>query len=579
MAARATSHEQMLEDLILEAMARRLWVHAYMAWALDVDPAVDVQGYDWDAAAPNNSGTRAASLRAAKALTELLVQENNLPKTAPLCHLYRHAAPTYRRLFPDVTIESPVEYDVSSPEEQEAWMFGQDVVDSCLGTSDALRDAGIVDLPGFSVELDDDGSRLSWDGGVSLDPRDVRRNPPRGPGVLSEFGERILLLEDEPALQQGTARMIGKIFPGVKVITTDNVDAAMAYLRVHPVVYIVSDVDVLGDKSGLDLFHHVQDQHPELVDKFLFFTGNDEAFRAHYRVLLKGGATVDDMKSAVSAPAPSPRARMAKTASPPPRVETPASPDATRLSLAEFVRVIEDALPRIRGGFNTDERSVGRFGNRKVFISAVWRAIRNDPRLGGLTESQFKSMLLDALKSSLLELARADLVAAMDEGEVKSSTITSHGAQFHFVIDPNAPDFGDDPRFVSGGAPARTAKAPSVTTSTPSIEEFAAGVNNLLRHVKQSKTADGKYKGRLGEKVFITAAWAARGNDRRVTKIGMLEFKDLLLEANRLGLVTLARADIKGMFDAEESRVSEIQDRGAEFHFIIDRDYDSDRRR
>jgi hypothetical protein len=188
-------------------------------------------------------------------------------------------------------------------------------------------------------------------------------------------------------------------------------------------------------------------------------------------------------------------------------------------------------------------------------------------------------MLMDALRNNRLLLARADMVMMMDEGEVKSSEFTSHGAQFHFVIDPDAPDFGDDPRFAAGGPSSRTTKSPSGAGSTPSIEEFAAGVNNLLKHVKQTTTGDAKHKGRLGEKVFIAAAWRARANDRRVTKIGMLEFKDLLLEANRLGLVTLARADIKGMLDAEESRVSEIQDRGSEFHFIIDRDYDSDRNR
>jgi hypothetical protein len=77
----------------------------------------------------------------------------------------------------------------------------------------------------------------------------------------------------------------------------------------------------------------------------------------------------------------------------------------------------------------------GRFGPYKVFVSAIWRQLAHDPRCNGMTLDDLKQRLLDANRASLLDLARADLVAAMDRDEVATSEIADRGASFHFVLD------------------------------------------------------------------------------------------------------------------------------------------------
>jgi len=77
----------------------------------------------------------------------------------------------------------------------------------------------------------------------------------------------------------------------------------------------------------------------------------------------------------------------------------------------------------------------GRFGPYKVFVSAIWRQLAHDPRRDGMTLDELKQRLLAANRASLLDLARADLVGAMDRDDVAMSEITDRGASFHFVLD------------------------------------------------------------------------------------------------------------------------------------------------
>ncbi len=51
-------------------------------------------------------------------------------------------------------------------------------------------------------------------------------------------------------------------------------------------------------------------------------------------------------------------------------------------------------------------------------------------------------------------------------------------------------------------------------------------------------------------------------------EITLDDFKKKLLEANRRGLLTLMRADLVGAMDPAEVAQSEINDRGATFHFV-----------
>lgn len=103
--------------------------------------------------------------------------------------------------------------------------------------------------------------------------------------------------------------------------------------------------------------------------------------------------------------------------SPAPPTEPPAEP-----TLAEFATAIRAAAGRAEG----------RFG-KKAFIAAAWRELVRDPRFAGLDLDRAKQLLLAANRDGLVELTRADLVAAMDPALVAASLIDDLGSTFHFV--------------------------------------------------------------------------------------------------------------------------------------------------
>jgi hypothetical protein len=76
----------------------------------------------------------------------------------------------------------------------------------------------------------------------------------------------------------------------------------------------------------------------------------------------------------------------------------------------------------------------GVFGDRKVFISSVWDALRATPPWSALDLDDFKAKLVSAHRRQELELARADLVAAMDPALVMASETRTDGAMFHFIV-------------------------------------------------------------------------------------------------------------------------------------------------
>jgi hypothetical protein len=76
----------------------------------------------------------------------------------------------------------------------------------------------------------------------------------------------------------------------------------------------------------------------------------------------------------------------------------------------------------------------GRFGDRKVFVSAVWEELHKQPPWAALALDDFKARLVAAHRAGELTLARADLVAAMDPALVAASEIAADGASFHFLV-------------------------------------------------------------------------------------------------------------------------------------------------
>jgi hypothetical protein len=118
-------------------------------------------------------------------------------------------------------------------------------------------------------------------------------------------------------------------------------------------------------------------------------------------------------------PLPADRSRPARPiqAAPldPPLDPPPPSPP----DLEGFARAVRDAARRASDGV---------FGDRKVFISALWRDAG-----GPLSLDEFKRQLVEANRRGLLRLYRADLVAEMDPQEVAASATHYLDATFHFV--------------------------------------------------------------------------------------------------------------------------------------------------
>ena len=98
--------------------------------------------------------------------------------------------------------------------------------------------------------------------------------------------------------------------------------------------------------------------------------------------------------------------------------------------LQPLVSAIRGTTSTLTAGATPD----GWFGDRKVFVSPVWRELRRNPRWSAVTLDDFKARLVAAHRAGELALARADLVAAMDPDLVAASEITADGASFHFIV-------------------------------------------------------------------------------------------------------------------------------------------------
>jgi hypothetical protein len=109
----------------------------------------------------------------------------------------------------------------------------------------------------------------------------------------------------------------------------------------------------------------------------------------------------------------------------PPRATDAGRAAATGAAQEPFAAAVRAAVAGLRDGL---------FGERKAFIAAAWQALRQRVGWHELDLPTFKAKLLDAHRAGALQLARADLVAAMDPMMVASSEVAGHGATFHFIL-------------------------------------------------------------------------------------------------------------------------------------------------
>ncbi len=95
-----------------------------------------------------------------------------------------------------------------------------------------------------------------------------------------------------------------------------------------------------------------------------------------------------------------------------------------RPDMAEFSAAVVSAARPVSEGWP---------GNRKAFISLVWKAIRNQRPEWELTEVAFKSMLAEAHRSGHVVLSGADLKDKCDLRTLEDSKILYKNTVWHFV--------------------------------------------------------------------------------------------------------------------------------------------------
>ena len=90
-------------------------------------------------------------------------------------------------------------------------------------------------------------------------------------------------------------------------------------------------------------------------------------------------------------------------------------------------------------GFATEVRRLaageaqGWSGDRKAYISRVWRSVRERRPEWALSEIEFKCMLAEAHRSGQLNLANADLKDESNIKDVQDSAVIYRNAVFHFI--------------------------------------------------------------------------------------------------------------------------------------------------
>ena len=107
------------------------------------------------------------------------------------------------------------------------------------------------------------------------------------------------------------------------------------------------------------------------------------------------------------------------------QVAAPAAATPTaRPSFEQFVADVLRLAEPVAEGF---------MGNRKIFISRLWRTIEAQRPHWGLAEIEFKAMLAEAHRLGQIVLANADLKDDRNLDDVQKSALSYRNAVFHYV--------------------------------------------------------------------------------------------------------------------------------------------------
>jgi hypothetical protein len=124
-------------------------------------------------------------------------------------------------------------------------------------------------------------------------------------------------------------------------------------------------------------------------------------------------------------PAARPRSPAKAPLARPRLVETPPAPaEVGRPDLAGFAQEVRR---------HAATRAEGWPGNRKAYISHVWHLMAEKRPEWGLSEIEFKCMLVEAHRAGSLALANADLKDNSNIAQLQDSAVVYKNAVFHFI--------------------------------------------------------------------------------------------------------------------------------------------------
>ncbi len=106
--------------------------------------------------------------------------------------------------------------------------------------------------------------------------------------------------------------------------------------------------------------------------------------------------------------------------------------------MREIETPVEDLRPTFEGFVTgvhaaTAARATGWAGNRKAYISHVWREFAARHPAWGLSVIEFRAMLTEAHRTGRVVLANADLKDPNAMKDVQESALTFKNAVFHFI--------------------------------------------------------------------------------------------------------------------------------------------------
>lgn len=97
---------------------------------------------------------------------------------------------------------------------------------------------------------------------------------------------RLLILEDDLLLGKALQRSLEREFSGGAAVA-GSVREARSLLEMVDFYAVLSDVEVIGPETGIDLYREVQRKWPELASRWVFCSGHHGDFPEGVQVLRK----------------------------------------------------------------------------------------------------------------------------------------------------------------------------------------------------------------------------------------------------------------------------------------------------